>query len=404
VSVHEFDTTQLSLEQIKAILVEYLGVWSITMAPKDYLRDADDYKGYTVYWWHTRDITFILKEGTTKQYAMYHGYRGSRAAKKVMARLSFNDQDWLYRKILNSAVDPHRLKRHDTGVYVPFAVLGASLAFLSIALGLLQLNFGFQFTLITTIATSLIYGLHRYAVSIEAIDLRFMAISLEYTLTLYGLPVVLMILYSSRFLVSPIIEILFPSLEFFFKTLIFLCITIIFCFILCAIFSRILNGFVTFRIQKIWSEIRVILPSDEQYHTEESELPLGIRIGRAGEKNMFGPFGIATVLAVLAVLYSVWFYVIEGFPNLHQDIWIHIAIIPSAVVLIWIAIDFGRVVGLTHAQNQFSSDKLEYYVDKDGIFVFKPSDAIWDTLHRMLSGKSGMLSFRQEKGSKSKKI
>ena len=370
--------TMLDIEQVKSILIENIGVW-------DAVTDAETpdhkYKGYKLYTWAFRGIYFILGEGKKTGYYTGVGFINGRTAEKLVKRLILEDRTWIFRKLLMSTVDRERLKLHDARAYIPFAILGTALAIASLVLGLLRVDVGFQLTAVSAIGTALLYGLHRYGVSEEAIDIRFFAISLEYVIGLYGVPATLVVILCGSYIPLD----LEPWLYGVFLLVIWVATNVFF-------FSLVSPGRVQVRLKKIWSRIRKKMDDDETLWRGGSKLPVGVRLGNVGTMRIASAYGTAYTMTAAGVLYNSWRYVSRmGYLDSSFAPYLIVASIGVLVMLLALSIDYGFIYGLVQVQELFA-DSIEISTDEDGRVMFLPLIDWNSILSRLAKKESSMKS------------
>ncbi|MFW9890347.1 MAG: hypothetical protein ACFFER_19380 [Candidatus Thorarchaeota archaeon] len=179
------------------VLIQSLGVW--TSREKAGLKvEGQGIENCEAFSWENRNSIFILGKTDGKHHIIYyysHGRFNRRTANRVVGRLKGQDPLWPIRTELSKWVDETRLRQHDARAYVPFALLGS----LSSAMALLSVYFDFPLgtfpSLIATLATPLVYGLHRYGIAERAVDLRLLSLGIQYETILRGLPMSILLVY-----------------------------------------------------------------------------------------------------------------------------------------------------------------------------------------------------------------
>lgn len=359
-SIYPDFETNLSLELIKAILIEHLGVWDAIIEPQ---KESKEFQEYNMYRWHYRGISFILGEGKRKHYYEYSGFRGRRIAKTIVKRVTGKDKVWTLRKLLSSATDPNRLKRHDVKAYIPFAVVGVALAFASLLMSLMNLDVGIPFALIAAVLTPLLYGLHRYGVSEDAVDLRIFAIGLQWTIVLFGLPFSMLLLAIAIYLPSTMNPILVFVILF---TLYF---------VIRAVFLRILHfpEQLNKELRKIWSEIRKKGIDDEQILKPDDKPSIGYRLGEVALMKFLSPFGVAYTMGLTGVFYGITKSL--GLIREFESVFYLTLFLVILIALGVISIDMGFTMGISHVQKEFL-DSTIMTVNSNGVVEILPT-AIW---------------------------
>ncbi len=354
----EFET-ELPIRTIKAILVEHLGMWDVVLEPR---LESVEFRGYMMYSWVHRGIRFILGDGKKKHYYDFSGYRGKRTAKRIARRLSMEDPMWIFRKLLSAATDPRRLKRYDVKVYIPFALIGVTLAAASLVLSLLQIGIGVPLTLIGAYSTPLLYGLYRYGEAEEAIDIRLFSIGLQWIVAFYGIPFSIIMLAIAFYLPTAINLILYLAALVGFYLIIRQTFNSLFRF------PKKLNR----KPRSTWPEIRKKLDDDEKVWKPGQRPSAGYRMGEVAQLKFLSTFGVAYTMGLVGVFYGIIKYMADsGLIGAFEAILYLAFLLVILVIFGAISIDMGFRIGLSQVRENYTNS-IEVTLNSDGIVEFKP--------------------------------
>jgi hypothetical protein len=357
----------LDPEEIKAVLIEHLGIWEGVYDAEIELKD-NKFKECKLYIWGSRNLSFVISQVETTHYYLCGGLF-QRNVKKILRRLQLEDQTWILRKVLFGLTHSTRLKIHDVSAYIPFAGIGAIVGLGAIILALFGVEIGVPITVVSTVVTFLLYGLHRYGVSERAIDIRFLAISLEYTIVLYGIPAsLILVLFWS---VIPL------DLNAFYYAAIMIGSGVA----TNAIFIKIVSPkFIQGRLRRIWAEIRLEHRSDRLIKKKGSPHSPGYRLGDIGAMRLPMAYGFVIWMTAIGVAYYAWIY--GRFHNLLTNDYLlpyFLAMILLFVVMLWSNIALGEIHGINYARKRLH-EKLVFGLDDDGFFMFWPLIALPATI------------------------
>lgn len=347
----------LDPEEIKAVLIEHLGIWEGVYDAEIELKD-NKFKECKLYIWGSRNLSFVISQVETTHYYLCGGLF-QRNVKKILRRLQLQDEIWILRKVLFGLTHSTRLKIHDVSAYIPFAGIGAIVGLGAIILALFGVEIGVPITVVSTVVTFLLYGLHRHGVSERAIDIRFLAISLEYTIVLYGIPA------------SLILVLLWSVIPLDLHVFCYAAIAIGTWIATNVIFIKIVSTkFIQARLRRTWAEIRLELRSDRLIREKGSPHSPGYRLGDMGAMLLPLAYGFVMWMTVIGFGYYAWIY--GRFHN-----WVTndsllpylLAMILLLAVTFWSNIAIGKMYGIDYAKKRLH-ERLVSGIDNDGFFMF----------------------------------
>ena len=265
-------------ESILSILIESFGQWD-TRDPAKHKLESDVWDKCVLYGWSAQGVFFIIGDMEDNQNRIWYSGKGiltKRSIQRIIKKIKGDDYGYHIRKILWSYVDQNKLKKYDSRAYIPIAIAGAVSAVLSL-FGLIS-GYGLWVFIAAFISISspIIWGFYRHATSVDAIDLRVLALAFQYIIVLQILPTVIIITGLGLFLYLP--TTVTSVSHYILNHVAYIALMMAETILLNYLFNLLTSSWIVRKLLSFWSHIRK--ESDGSYDSTIDSFPsLPVKLG-----------------------------------------------------------------------------------------------------------------------------